>query len=453
MAKMRSHTHFYSEYPTQNLLRMRWFRSGAIMLPLAVTALVQLLSSVGMGQLPACTVAVTVLGPDLSTLPPSESKDMVTIWKQNLQEGKYELSSGRWDWASESWDFAAALMGGKTASLMGQGNFIVSTFPGGNPPIIKSPPTVLIADLHADSFVANCKSGPIGIRAVAIDRGARRMIFIVDNSKQMPQAGRDIEKSIISHILSKARAEDSFALLTADGPRLEIPFSSSREAIQGAALQLGQPPKGKPEGVGVLDAVREATIWFQPPRPGDSIILLARSAEGKHRVMFSEVLASMLTRGIRVFGIELGKVTQPNFQEEFTERNSLFSIPRSGFGNVDHLFHLCVATGGWAINENTERKYENVINAGRLRQVKYQLTEDRLRSLTTSAELMYQAMAEFYMLQIEHAEGDVDIRLSTPSLMRLPWARVYYPRRVGSCSASPPVGSAKSRGILAASPH
>jgi len=381
-------------------------------------------SCAGLAQQPPCTVPVEVLVPDLSSLPKAEADSVVNAWKQNLQAKKYELPDGRWDWATESRDFAATLMRGKTASLMGRGSITVFTLPAGNLPAIKQPGMVAVGNLAAEAFLAGNKKSPIRILSAAYDRAPRRIVIVVENAKKMPPGARRIEAAVISHILSKARPEDSFALLTARGPRGALHFGSSRDAIRAAAEQLGNPPQGKYTGQGVLDAVLEATTWFQPPQPGDSIFLITLRLEGKHRANFSTVRAAVAADRIRVFTFQLGEVL---IRTPDTIRAPAFgeSWDMATFGHglsFVQALALSRESGAWAVVENTEKGKE------------YKLTDERLQELTRNAEQMYRAITEYYLLQLDSAGPDLFIGLAPPVLEQLPWASVVYPKSLPPCS-------------------
>jgi hypothetical protein len=380
--------------------------------------------STGFGQQSACSVPVSVSAPDLSSLSESDVEAMVNEWKRNVQAKKYELPDGRWDWATESRDFAATLMRGKTASLMGRHSIMILTLPAGNLPAIKQPGMVTVRNLPAKAFLAGDKKSPIRILSATYDRGPRRVTFIAENGKKMPEAARKIEAAVMSHILSKARSEDSFALLTAGGPRVELHFGSSRDAIRAAAEQLANPPQGKSDGQGVLDAVLEATTWLQPPQPGDSIFLITLRLEGKHRANFSTVRAAVAAGRIRVFTFQLGEV--------FIRTPDTISAPAFGeswdmatFGHgLSFVQSLALSreSGGWAVVENAERGKE------------YKLTDERLQELARNGEQMYRGITEYYLLQLDSGGPDLSIRLAPPILEQLPWASVVYPKSLPPCS-------------------
>jgi hypothetical protein len=227
---------------------------------------------------------------------------------------------------------------------------------------------------------------------------------------------------VITHILSKARPEDSFALLTTRGPRVELRFGSSREAIRAAAEQLESTPQGKSGKGGVLDAVLEATTWFQPPQPGDSIFLMTLHLEGKHRASFSKVRAAVAAGRIRVFGFQLGEQLLRITDAINTAAESLEMQVFGQYSILNQTLLLSRDSGGEATLENTQEGKQ------------YKLTGDRLRLLHGTGEAMYMEATDLYLLQLERTGPDVVIALAPPVLEQLPWASVVYPKSLPPCS-------------------
>jgi hypothetical protein len=338
---------------------------------------------------------------------------MVSEWQRNLGAKKYELSDGTWDLTRQHLDFYGGLS---------------SKFPwyfqpepiGGT-----SPRSGFVAGLTPEAFVAHDKKGPIRIQSARVDRGPRRIVFVVENGKDITPAGRKIEAAVITHILSKARPEDSFALLTARGPSVDLRFGSSREAIRAAAEQLASTPQGKSGKGGVLDALLQATSWFQPPQAGDSILVMTMGLERKRKASFSEVRAAVAAGGVRVFAFQLGfymiesvgrgvpALRDSTLEFEVFGRHAVFNQTRA----------LAEGSGGsWVLEDTEEGK-------------QYKLTDDRLRLLQGAGEAMYMEAAELYLLQLARTGPNVVIRLSLPVLSRLPWVRVEYPRYMTPCSS------------------
>jgi hypothetical protein len=63
----------------------------------------------------------------------------------------------------------------------------------------------------------------------------------------------------------KARAEDSFAFLTAHGPRTELPFGAQRDMLLSSVGEICSPAKGKDQGKSALDAARSG--WLAATSP------------------------------------------------------------------------------------------------------------------------------------------------------------------------------------------
>jgi hypothetical protein len=273
-------------------------------------------------------------------------------------------------------------------------------------------------DLPPEAFVVSNKKRPIRLISARPDRGPRRIIFVAENGPQMTPASREIEAAVISNILSKARPEDSFALLTARGPRVELRFASTRDAIQAAAENLQKPAQDAPSGEGVMDALLEAYTWFQPLQPGDSVFLTTLMLESKHKAKFPKVQAAALTHRIRVFAFQLGSFDRGGYG--CGDNLDRLAPPESGCYN-DQAPNLSLESGGEAILENTEAK-------------NYQVSDQRLRQLKASAGLMYATITKFYAVQLDSIDKDFVIHLSPQFQKQFPAALLIYPRHPPACS-------------------
>jgi len=393
---------------------------------LAVIILVSVFS-VNLAQEPGCYVPVTITLHDLSSLPKATAEAMVNEWKQNIRAKKYELPNGKWDWSGQSWDFQHALIGWQTWDNVA-------------PPVRRAMrDSIFSGELSAEAFVARDEKGPIRVLSATYDRGSRRIVFIAENAKKMPAAARKIEAAVISHILSKARAEDSFAFITAGGPRVEMRFGSNREAIRAAAEQLENPPQGKPEKGGVLDAVLEATTWLQPRQVGDSIFLMTMGLERKHKASFSKVRAAVAAGGIRVFAVQLGLSEIRSISYGLGGAvpyggpdSDLYS---AGFGLTTFFrqtTQLADGSGGICVVEGTEEK-------------RYQLTDERLKGLKQGAEQMYQIITEHYVVQLDSTGSQLSLTLAPSVLEQLPWVLLRYPEFLPRCSMTVTGSSAQAK--------
>jgi hypothetical protein len=220
---------------------------------------------------------------------------------------------------------------------------------------------------------------------------------------------------------------DSFALLTARGPRVALHLGSRRDLIRAAAQKLNTPTPGRSRGQAVVDALLEASTWLQPPQSGDSVLLLAMRMEGRHKGSVSSLRRALAAGRIRLFGFQFGPPAFGDAQMgyanyEFTVSNGMLS--------------LSTRTGGVAAAENT------VVYTG---PNQYKLTDETLGQLRRAAEQMYNAITKYYVVQPSSVGPHTTISLSPAFEGRLPPAVLLYPRDLPRCS-SPPAASPKGNG-------
>lgn len=296
------------------------------------------------------------------------------------------------------------------------------------PVLVALPNASLVQKLDSYGFVARGKQGSISIESVETERGPRRILFVVEDGKHVPEAARKIEAAIITEILSKADTEDAFGLLTTRGPRKEIRFNESREALQATANEIAAGMKGKDQADGVLDSVFEGVDWFQPRQTGDAIVLLTMGIESSHRVSYAKVWNRLAGGGIRLFGLQLGMLISGYYHTGIGMGPSgQMTITADVDPNRENLFALSRDTGGFAGIEDVQGDPWK----------QYKLKEDRLRAVRYMAMQEYKAVVEYYRIRIQHPPKGALLDLADPIRKQLPQAMVIYPRNALECSPGP----------------
>lgn len=287
------------------------------------------------------------------------------------------------------------------------------------------PDASLVRGLGPENFVARTKREPLRIGSFTTDTGPRRILFVVETGKQLPEAARTVEAAVLSHILSIARPEDSFALLTARGPRREVRFGSNRDAVNASVHELGEAPRGKNQENGVLDALLEGAEWFQEARPGDAIIVMTMGIESAHKASYSKVRTALAAQRIRLFGFQLGQKIAGFYQTAVAPGIwGQFSVQAFVSPNEENVFALSFESGGFVCNENT--------GGDPWRQ--YKLTEERLEIVKILGQQMHKAATNYYSLRAEFPRRNYVIDLADPMKQKLPQAMVTYPRRLPDCA-------------------
>jgi hypothetical protein len=349
-------------------------------------ALLGLTCSSALAQQAPCSLPVNVVVPDLSSLSKDLAEEATASWRQETSAGTtmgYFLAGG----------------------------------------LVTLPLWTVVRGLPTEAFAAREKKHPVPIRSVTVDAGPRRIVFVADNGNDATAAARRMEAAVIIDILSKARAVDSFALLTARGPRVALRLGSNRGIIEAAAEKLNAPTARRSGGQAVLDALLEASTWLQPPQSGDSVLLLAIRIEGRHKASVSSLRKALAAGRIRLFSFQFG----PTFVDDLkASGNFEFSVSNG-------IPSLSARTGGVAVVEKPD-VYQHEL-AEELEQVRH------------SAEQMYSAITEYYVVQPGSIDAHLTIGLSPGPEQRLPPAVLLYPRNVPRCS-NPPAANPKASGTV-----
>jgi hypothetical protein len=288
---------------------------------------------------------------------------------------------------------------------------------------IVMPDAALVRHVPQGGFIAQHGHDLLVIRSVQPDTAPRRIVLVVENGKNVNPAARKVEASVLSAIVTNARAKDSFALLTAHGPRSEIPFGTKRDVLLTAIGELSLPAKGKQQGKPALDAVLEAAGWLQPPEPGDSIIFLTMGLEPGAQTGYGRVSKRLTASGIRLFGFQLGMLYVGIYSLAPSPGGGPFPMARID-PNQETIFDLAEETGGFFMEENTEGDP----------QLRYQLTDDRLEHLAKLGGQLYKAIVEYYRIRLGAAPMGFSIELTDAFRQQLQRAHVAYPREVPHCS-------------------
>jgi hypothetical protein len=286
------------------------------------------------------------------------------------------------------------------------------------------PDGALVRRLRGEAFVGQNKHGAVAIRLLAGDSGPRRILFVMETGKTVRPGARRIESAIISEICDKARPEDSFGLLTAVGPLREMKLGASVAEIRATADGLGQSPQGKGQTDGVMDALLHGVGWFQQPRPGDAIVLVAMGIDGPHRASYSKVETALAAARIRLFAFQLGQFYAGFYSTWVSTAPGGRLIPAASITpNQENVFALSQETGGITFYENTADALHE-----------YKLTDERLKLMRGLAGQVYKAVMEYYPLQIGSPAGRFVLDLADPVRKQLPRAIVMYPRHPQDCS-------------------
>jgi hypothetical protein len=293
---------------------------------------------------------------------------------------------------------------------------------------IVTPEAALVRSLRQDAFVAHHGNDAIAIRSVGADTTPRRIVLVVENGKSVNPAARKVEASVLRFVMTNARAADSFAFLTALGPREEVHFGAPREELLSAIGELSSPAKGKGQTKSTLDTVVETAGWLQPRQPGDSIVLftmgLAPGDAGYGRA--GKVLTAA---GVRLFGFQLGRLYAGIYSTGVTSGAGGMLLPTATIDpNRQTIFDLAEQTGGVFWGENTEGDPQKT----------YQLTDERLQLLGKFGEQLYKGIVEYYRIRVDAAPEGFTIDLTDSVRQKLRQPHMVYPRRLPDCLAASP---------------
>ncbi|HEY6251590.1 MAG TPA: hypothetical protein VI685_16655 [Candidatus Angelobacter sp.] len=291
-----------------------------------------------------------------------------------------------------------------------------------------------VEGLVAADFIAELKKQPLPIQSATYDAGPRRILLVMDETRELSADARKAEVEFAATIVSSAQPADSLALVTARGSAREVKFGAERSALM-QSLNESREVQGKGKQLGVLDAVAEGISWFEPPQLGDSIVLIAMDLEGNHNTNLKSVTRLLEEHRIRLFGVALGHLELRN------QTSAVQMTGRQGMGYVDpgmpmwgqmgdaNFLPLTVNSGGYIVPEDTLSKLHE-----------FKLTDIKKQQLQKTASTMSGLIDKFYAVRISstpsaHSEPWT-LGLNPGKLQGLPGAHVLYPHEVGPCPAA-----------------
>jgi hypothetical protein len=269
------------------------------------------------------------------------------------------------------------------------------------------------------------------IESLTYDATPRRILFVLDTTRELPSDARKAEAQTALFMLDHARPMDSFALITARGSAREVKFDQGREALKDVLQDLNSDPRDKPSPFGVLDAVEQGIEWMGTPKPGDAIFLMAMDLEGNHKTNPRKTTQLLHEHHIRLFSIALGFVNLANSVKATQAMTHL------GMGLAEPL------VGGVLYDNGEQNLYPMVVNSGGFLSVQnandgrreFKLSE-RLPRMEQIGMQFYQIMAEFYHLKVSLPDAhtrDWSLELSDNAKQR--WTPIWsvYPQEVYGC--------------------
>ncbi len=284
----------------------------------------------------------------------------------------------------------------------------------------------LIRGLNASQFVAQAKHGSATVIAATEDSEPRRILLVLETGRHVPERVRAAEYNIVADMLSEARSEDAFGLLTARGPKKELRFGQSRDAILAAVKELQTDTHSKGSSSGVLDTLMAAAVWFAQPKPGDAILLMSMGFESKHDASFKQVYKQLTDRRVRVFSLLLGTRlagTISGGMISFTPGQSGWIMTPNYYPNREDEGALSWGSGGYSVQVD-------IVGSGQWEQ---RLTTEKLEALKTAASRMQSAITEYYRLDLNSPQAQITLGLTPDVKNKVHDAVVIYPRHLPAC--------------------
>ncbi len=288
--------------------------------------------------------------------------------------------------------------------------------------------------LNVSSFTGRAGRVAVPIKSLTLDDGPRRIVLIVDQGKKVNADGRKAQQDMLATLLGAARAEDSFALITARGSSQVVKFGEERSALSAAVNSEGTGSHGK--DLGVMDAILQGIDMFGQGKQGDSIIVMAYDLEGNHGANAKRVAKALEDHHVRLFGLSLGPVSTRNIAASGQATTAWgLATATSAAGDMvfdtgdDNFYPLTRNSGGLVVavlNYDTKTNFS----------MKNPALQARVRQ---QARIVFNMISAFYRMELEPIQlgrsEDWNIEVGDSLRKSVPHMFLLYPHQLGSCQA------------------
>lgn len=290
------------------------------------------------------------------------------------------------------------------------------------------PDGTLLTQMGRADFDARVHGHSIAIATVDEDVAPRRVVLVLDTSRNVNAEAWKIETSLSRFLLESAPAQVSFAVVILNADASSLGFGSSRETLNTRLADfVSVRPANAKSSEDVYGGLMSALQLLGPEQFGDTMFAFFGGADNVNRIDVGAVQRAFAERGLRLFGMILGEEARSGFYMIAPGGPEPHEVPYDP--DSDETGHLAVETGGLLAVENT-----------RLQQMTYHLTDDRLKQLETTCHRFLSQIIMPYRMQLSAGpikkREELSIDLAATLKEKLPSVRVLFPHQLAACSSS-----------------
>jgi hypothetical protein len=198
---------------------------------------------------------------------------------------------------------------------------------------------VLLKDLRPKDLLIQIGGGPGVVESLSVDDGPKRVVLILDASRNVPDEEWNLEAEMAARFVHNARPNDKFILLLegadSGAARVLTPDEVNRQLSN---LRNVRPvPAGSDEPL--FDVLQSATQRLDPPAFGDAMVLFGHPEDGGSKTDPGQLQQIVLKHGLRLFGFSYrdpleGKLTLENINKPLPP--NLRALVDSKFDDMSH---------------------------------------------------------------------------------------------------------------------
>jgi hypothetical protein len=161
----------------------------------------------------------------------------------------------------------------------------------------------LVRDFGPANFQVQVAGVSAQVQGVSIDKGPKRIVFVLDDSELVPKKEWESEIWAAKFLLGYARSIDSFAVVLVRADAATNSFMSPSETKNYLGKLLSKRPTTTDPRASTNDSLLTAASQLDPPQFGDVVILLGRMEDATNETTLNNVMQLFLRKELSFYGL------------------------------------------------------------------------------------------------------------------------------------------------------
>jgi hypothetical protein len=161
----------------------------------------------------------------------------------------------------------------------------------------------LVRDFGPMNFQVQVAGVPARVQGVSIDKGPKRIVFVLDGSEPVPKKEWESEIWAAKLLLGYARSIDKFAVVLVGTDTGTNSLMSPNETKSYLGKLLSKRPTATDPPASTNDSLLTAASRLDPPQFGDVVILFGRMEDATNETTLDDVRQLFLRKELSFYGL------------------------------------------------------------------------------------------------------------------------------------------------------